>query len=82
MNLDQLREILAGCAGTTGEEFDECGADASFDQLGYDSLVILDAAARVQQVYGLVIPDEVATSLSTPTAMLAAANAQRENNSV
>jgi act minimal PKS acyl carrier protein len=83
MTLDELRDILVGCAGTTGEEFDSGTADASFDDLGYDSLVILEATARIQQLFGVTIPDEVTSYLNSPASMLAATNAlQGEAGSV
>ena len=55
--LDDLRRILRACAGEA-ESIDLDGdiVDIPFDELGYDSLALLELASRVEREYGAAIP--------------------------
>ncbi|MFE2728951.1 acyl carrier protein [Kitasatospora sp. NPDC059327] len=59
ITLAQLVEIIRDCAGDS-DEFDLNGdiADIAFEELGYDSLALLEIAARLRQEHGVVLPDE------------------------
>jgi act minimal PKS acyl carrier protein len=72
MTTDDLRRILADCAGTD-ETVDLDGdiLDLSFTDLGYDSLALMETAARINQKFGVLIPDDQLPDLETPRALLA-----------
>nr|WP_221463074.1 acyl carrier protein [Streptomyces olivoverticillatus] len=44
--------------------------DTPFSSLGYDSLALLEIAARIQNQYGVAIRDEDVELLATPRAVL------------
>lgn len=71
LNLDDLRDILIACAG--GDDIDALRGDISdveFDRLGYDSLALIETAARLKTDHGVVIPDEQLTEVGTPRELL------------
>jgi len=75
LTLDSLRELLTEVAGA-----DE-GAGPSpdfgrltFDELGYDSLALMEMAARLERDYGVVIDDEQIDELETPADVLELVN--------
>ncbi|MFE2108313.1 acyl carrier protein [Kitasatospora sp. NPDC059463] len=59
MTLAQLVDIIRDCAGDS-DEFDLNGdiAEIAFDELGYDSLALLEISSRLQQVHGVELPEE------------------------
>lgn len=75
MTIDDLHRVLTVCAGESdgipaGEEI----LDWDFDDLGYDSLARMETAARIEQEYGVHIPDEHITELRTPRQVLGFVN--------
>ena len=71
VTIDDVRRILIECAGqdeSTGLRGDI--ADVAFADLGYDSLALLEMAARIEQEFGVAIPDDEIVGLSTPRAVL------------
>jgi act minimal PKS acyl carrier protein len=44
--------------------------DVAFGDLGYDSLALLEMAARIGQEFGVSIPDDQIVRLHTPRAVL------------
>jgi act minimal PKS acyl carrier protein len=75
MTIDDLRGILIDCAGTddTTDLFGEI-TDRTFEELGYDSLALMETAARIQQQYGVQVADEVLLEVKTPGALLELVN--------
>jgi minimal PKS acyl carrier protein len=68
--LDDLREVMRACGGVDeGVDLESDIADISFEDLGYDSLAVLEMAAKLQNHLGVVIPDDVAEQLLTPRAL-------------
>ncbi|ACZ87056.1 acyl carrier protein [Streptosporangium roseum] len=68
--LDDLKEVMRACAGVTDSvDLDSDIADITFTDLGYDSLAVLEMAAKLQNHLGVVIPDDVAEQLPTPRAL-------------
>lgn len=71
ITLEALRAILVECAGE-----DESGGldgdilDTPFVELGYDSLALIETAARLKRQFGVDIPDDRVTELDTPRKML------------
>lgn len=58
MGLDDLRSILIACAGDDDTEALRGDIlDSALEDLGYDSLAIMETAARIQLDHGIDIPD-------------------------
>jgi minimal PKS acyl carrier protein len=71
MSIDELRAILTACAG--GDEtvaFHGDISDVSMEELGYDSLALIETAARLKLDHGVAIPDELITDVRTPGELL------------
>lgn len=71
MSIDDLRGILVACAG--GDDTDAIHGDISgisFDELGYDSLALIETAAKLKRDHGVAIPDEQITEVRTPSDLL------------
>ncbi|MEV7088429.1 acyl carrier protein [Streptomyces sp. NPDC093085] len=75
MTLDDLRATLVACAGE-GDTVDLSGdiLDVSFEELGYDSLALMESAARIERAYGITLPEESTAEADTPRALLALVN--------
>jgi minimal PKS acyl carrier protein len=69
MTIDDLRRVLVECAGE-GDGLSGDIHDRAFDELGYDSLALMETAARIAAEYGVAIPDEVVAELKTPREVL------------
>jgi minimal PKS acyl carrier protein len=70
MSIEQLRSIFIACAGGDADALPTDMVDATFDELGYDSLVLIETSATLKREYGVVIPDEQLTELRTPAELL------------
>ncbi|MEU1884043.1 acyl carrier protein [Micromonospora sp. WMMD987] len=73
--LDDLTTILRECAG----EDDESSLrgdilDVEFDNLGYDSIAMMETAGRIRIDYGVVLSDDVVLSAGTPRELLRLVN--------
>ncbi|MCP2341084.1 acyl carrier protein [Actinomadura rupiterrae] len=64
--LDDVRRMIRACAGESGADLDGEIGELSFEELGYDSLAVLELAARVQREYGVAMPDESVEFMRTP----------------
>ncbi|WP_433336444.1 acyl carrier protein [Spirillospora sp. CA-294931] len=64
--LDDVRRLIRACAGESGADLDGDIGGLSFEELGYDSLAVLEMAARVQQEFGVPMPDEAVDHMKTP----------------
>lgn len=75
LTLTDLRKILRECAGE--EEIPDPRRDIDdipFDELGYDSIALLEAASWIQRMYGARLDDDAVTRASTPRVLLELAN--------
>jgi act minimal PKS acyl carrier protein len=75
LGIDELRGILVACAG--GDDIEALHGDISdipFDELGYDSLALIETAATLKREHGVVIPDEQLTEVSNPGELLSVIN--------
>lgn len=71
MTIDDLQRILVACAGEAGSgHLTTHTADKTFDDLGYDSLARMEAAAWVSKEFGVSISDEQIWELRTPREFL------------
>ncbi|HEY6793961.1 MAG TPA: acyl carrier protein [Kineosporiaceae bacterium] len=77
VTIEELRDILIRCAGEV-EGLDTSGdiLDLNFDDIGYDSLALMETAAALQRQFGVQLSDEEAMSLRTPRELLDVVNAQ------
>jgi act minimal PKS acyl carrier protein len=84
LTLPELMEILHESAGADEPAVGPSGADSaagddvSFDNLGYDSLALLETVSRVERRYGLQLSDDIADTAQTPAWMLGQINAALE----
>jgi minimal PKS acyl carrier protein len=75
ITVDDLRRILAACAGAAdGGGLDGDILDTAFENLGYDSLALMETASVISREFGIVIPDDELFDLDTPRALLELAN--------
>ncbi|WP_328298716.1 acyl carrier protein [Streptomyces sp. NBC_00435] len=75
MTLEVLTGLLRECAGED-ESVDLSGdvLDTPFDDLGYDSLAVLQTTGRIEREYGISLSDDTAAEASTPRLLLAFVN--------
>ncbi|GDY31753.1 acyl carrier protein [Gandjariella thermophila] len=71
--IDELVRLMRICAGETeGIDLDGDITDIPFDELGYDSLALLEVFNRVKHEFGAEIPEEMVGELKTPRMALTA----------
>lgn len=74
-SIEDLRRILCESAGIS-----EAGAldgdilDTEFDDLGYDSLALLETSGRIDREFGIQLPDSTVVESRTPRALLETVN--------
>lgn len=67
--LDELRRLVRQCLGEPEEvDFDGDIGDLAFEEMGYDSLALLELATTIQNELGVPIPDEAVEEMTTPRA--------------
>ncbi|MFJ9084293.1 MULTISPECIES: acyl carrier protein [unclassified Streptomyces] len=72
---EDLRRILVACAGEAeGTRLGSDTLDIPFEELGYDSLALMETAAAIQEEYGIVLPDEDVSEARTPRRLLGLVN--------
>ena len=72
IDIDELRRVLIEAAGED-EDVDLSGdiSESSFEDLGYDSLALLEAASQISDEFGVEIPDDELFEIKTPNELLA-----------
>ena len=71
-----LKRILLDCAGEEPAESSETAAlDATFGELGYDSIVLMETLARIAREYRVTIEDDAVTGDTTPRDLIDLVNA-------
>ena len=74
-SLKELKQIMRECAGENeSTNLDSDFEAVTFDDLGYDSLAILETASRIERSYGLKLPEEHLADITTPGALVAFVN--------
>jgi act minimal PKS acyl carrier protein len=75
MSIDELRGILAACAGDAepGTDADDI-SDRPFDELGYDSLALIETAAALKLDHGVAISDDEIIEVRTMGELLGKIN--------
>ena len=63
-SFDDLKDILVNRVGLA-EDAVKDDPNATFDDMGLDSLAFVEIQLAIQQEYGFTIPDEDATEITT-----------------
>ncbi|MEV0660647.1 acyl carrier protein [Actinomadura luteofluorescens] len=75
LDLNDLRRIIQESAGVDqGVDLDDDISDIEFQELGYDSIAVMEVAARITRDYGVTIDDETLADATTPRLLLDAVN--------
>ncbi|MFP8887412.1 MULTISPECIES: acyl carrier protein [Streptomyces] len=73
--LEDLKRILREGAGTDeGVDLDGDILDTDFEELGYESLALLETGGRIEREYGISLDDDVFTENRTPRSLIDAVN--------
>lgn len=71
-----LKRILLDCAGEDPAETSVIEPlDATFDELGYDSIVVMETLARITREYRVTIEDDAVNGDTTPRLLIDLVNA-------
>jgi act minimal PKS acyl carrier protein len=71
--IDDLRRILLAAAGADeAVDLDGDILDQSFEQLGYESLALLETGSRIEREYTITLDDDVLTDNPTPRKLIEA----------
>ena len=74
--LDDLKRILLEGAGADeGVDLHADILDIGFDELGYESLALLETSSRIEREYGISLDDSTLTDTDTPRALIDLVNA-------
>lgn len=73
---DLKRILLEGAGAEEGVDLDGDILDATFEDLGYESLALLETGGRIEREYGITLDDDSLTDAPTPRTLIAAVNAQ------
>ncbi|MFE6975895.1 acyl carrier protein [Streptomyces sp. NPDC057682] len=73
--IDDLKRILLeGSGAAENVDLDSDIADHEFEDLGYDSLALLETSSRIERAYGITISDTILADATTPRALVGAVN--------
>ncbi|MFI7016164.1 acyl carrier protein [Streptomyces sp. NPDC050164] len=67
--------LLEGAGADEGVDLDGDVLDTGFEDLGYESLALLETGGRIEREYGISLPDDIFADHPTPRALVAAINA-------
>jgi act minimal PKS acyl carrier protein len=76
--LDDLKRMLRAAAGEE-DDSDNLGSDIldmGFEELGYDSLAMLETSRCIELECGITLDDDTVTTAATPRAMLELVNGE------
>jgi len=76
LTLRELQDIMRQCAGEdeSAQPLEQV-EDQPFDELGYDSLALLETQARIKRDYGVSLSEDDLDQAKTPQQLLDAVNA-------
>ncbi|MFC3979715.1 acyl carrier protein [Streptosporangium jomthongense] len=75
--VDDLRRILREGAGADeAVDLDNDILDRRFDELGYESIALLETGSRIEREYGIRLDDEALGEVRTPRALIDLVNEQ------
>ncbi|MEO3778514.1 acyl carrier protein [Micromonospora sp. B11E3] len=71
ITLHRLQSIMRECAGENEDAQPLAdAANRTFEELGYDSLALLETQSRIHREFGVALPDEAVVTSSTPQAIV------------
>ncbi|MDQ7907414.1 phosphopantetheine-binding protein [Phytohabitans sp. ZYX-F-186] len=71
LSLDELKGIMQSCAGADESvDLTPEAATMSFEELGYDSLAVIEMTTRLAQLFDIHIPDSETSTLDTPARLV------------
>jgi act minimal PKS acyl carrier protein len=75
LTLAELTRIMRECAGED-DTSPLAGdiLDTRFDELGYDSIALMETAGRIRTNYGVLIDDDLLADVGTPRRLLELVN--------
>lgn len=75
--VDDLKRIMRACAGEAdASSLNGDILDVTFEDLGYDSLALLETTSRTSREFGVKLPEEQMAEVTTPRELLAFVNDQ------
>ena len=74
LTLDDLKRVLREGSGE-GADLGADILDTTFDELGYDSLALLETTSRITREFHIDFDDDAAVAAATPREFLALVNA-------
>ena len=79
--IDDLKRILLEGAGAAESvDLDSDILDTEFEQLGYESLALLETSSRIEREYGITLTDTVLADATTPRVLLDVVNQHLAND--
>ncbi|BCJ61898.1 acyl carrier protein [Micromonospora endophytica] len=76
LSIDDIHQVLVESAGEVENIApDEDVTGRTFEELGYDSLALIETAAQLRQRFGIHLEDDAVLSAETLGGLLALANA-------
>ncbi|WP_225844533.1 acyl carrier protein [Streptomyces sp. HPF1205] len=77
LTIDDLKRILRAAAGEEeGIDLDGDILDQTFENLGYDSLALLETGSIIEREHGIELEDTAVTVAETPRVLLSVVNEQ------
>ncbi|MEU0336050.1 acyl carrier protein [Streptomyces sp. NPDC006193] len=71
-SIDDLRRIMRQCAGENDPALlDGDILDVPFQDLGYDSLALLESTSVIEREFDVQLPDDVVSQVRTPAELIA-----------
>lgn len=67
---DLKRILLEGAGAEEGVDLDGDILDVSFEELGYESLALLETGGRIEREYGITLDDYAFTDAVTPRGLI------------
>ncbi|GAB3965530.1 acyl carrier protein [Streptomyces sparsus] len=73
---DLKRILLEGAGADESVDLDGDILDTDFEELGYESLALLETGGRIEREYGIQLEDSALTDARTPRALVEVVNNQ------
>ncbi|MFG3409192.1 acyl carrier protein [Streptomyces sp. NPDC048142] len=73
---DDLRTILREAAGLEDDVLGDDALEAAFEDLGLESLALLETGSRIEREYGITLDDSSLTGSNTPRALMEIVNGE------
>ncbi|MBZ3907922.1 acyl carrier protein [Streptomyces brasiliscabiei] len=71
---DLKRILLEGAGAEEGVDLDGDILDTDFEELGYESLALLETGGRIEREYGISLDDDIFSDHRTPRSLVDAIN--------